>query len=1067
MTNSKIRVVDTGITCLHPGGDNPKADLVFVHGLGGHPQKTWSTEPCEPKTSAERGVPIGKRIANRLLRRANRVAAGNDKTLPGVSESSVNQEVFWPRDLLPENVKDVRVMTFGYYSSPGGSSQDNLYTLSKSLLGKLANERTYAALKISQDSTSGDAWLKTIRDSTRGVIFFGTPHSGSDMANWGELLRRIAGIFAVTNSTLLAALNSENDNGQLEELRKNFSRMLGQSSDGKFRVFSFRETKPLVNGPMEWASDLTVPENHRDICKFGGPNDPRYIDFVNELQRFLREIGEGAGVKRHYAVPVETVQSYTERSKLWEELEEKLQIRHGKASVPYAVTIHGFGGAGKSQLALKYAERKKDRYNPILWIDATDEEAVRSSFRRCAAELGLSDDQDENRTSALADNGALQRVLRWLRDRKEIDDEWLVIVDNADDFSWGIKEAMPKGGQGSIIITSQDNWSHMLIPGGCEHIEVGVMSPQEGTTLLLQRLDLDKEAVTETIRMRCAKVADELGYLPLAIDLAGAYIGNDSAPPEIALRQYLEDYTTHRDELLKKDEFQGLMGTKKTVWTVWDTTLQRITKDTVQPRLLLRFLAQFKGTIIQDEMFGLAALGTPLLDDGLADEISIELRRFLPVNGGKWDSFLYRQCRDLLVRYGLLQRVEGDWPGVTMHKKEEHHPEFRRHLVVHLPAVDRVFSDMGGNTERYRDFVGSTFGTVYYDEGRWEEAEKLFVQVMETCQTNLGVDHPDTLTSMANLASTLCKQGRWEEAEKLEVQVIETSKTKLGADHPDTLTSMANLASTLCKQGRWEKAEKLKVQVMETRRTKLGADHPDTLTSMANLASTLWKQGRWEEAEKLFVQVMEIRRTKVGADHPDTLISINNLASTLCDQGRWEEAEKLEVQVIETCRTKLGADHPNTLTSMAGLASTLRSQGRWEEAEKLEVQVMEMSKTKLGADHPDTLTSMANLASTLWNQGRWEEAEKLEVQVMETRNTKLGADHPHTLTSMNNLAFTWKTQGRFGDALDLMQECCSFTARVLGPEHPDTISSMSVLRAWQREQDLYGASTTTSTRTSE
>ena len=79
---------------------------------------------------------------------------------------------------------------------------------------------------------------------------------------------------------------------------------------------------------------------------------------------------------------------------------------------------------------------------------------------------------------------------------------------------------------------------------------------------------------------------------------------------------------------------------------------------------------------------------------------------------------------------------------------------------------------------------------------------------------------------------------------------METSKTKLGADHPDTLTSMANLASTYRNQGRWEEAEKLDVQVMETSKTKLGADHPDTLTSMANLASTYRNQGRWEEAEE-------------------------------------------------------------------------------------------------------------------------------------------------------------------------------------------------------------------------
>ncbi|KZL81689.1 kinesin light chain 3, partial [Colletotrichum incanum] len=54
---------------------------------------------------------------------------------------------------------------------------------------------------------------------------------------------------------------------------------------------------------------------------------------------------------------------------------------------------------------------------------------------------------------------------------------------------------------------------------------------------------------------------------------------------------------------------------------------------------------------------------------------------------------------------------------------------------------------------------------------------------------------------MANLASTFWNQGRWEEAEKLFVQVMETRKTKLGADHPDTLTSMANLASTYRNQG--------------------------------------------------------------------------------------------------------------------------------------------------------------------------------------------------------------------------------------------------------------------------
>ncbi|KAJ5508236.1 hypothetical protein N7527_010379 [Penicillium freii] len=41
---------------------------------------------------------------------------------------------------------------------------------------------------------------------------------------------------------------------------------------------------------------------------------------------------------------------------------------------------------------------------------------------------------------------------------------------------------------------------------------------------------------------------------------------------------------------------------------------------------------------------------------------------------------------------------------------------------------------------------------------------------------------------MNNLASMFWNQGQWEEAEQLFVQVMETSKTKLGADNPDTLS---------------------------------------------------------------------------------------------------------------------------------------------------------------------------------------------------------------------------------------------------------------------------------------
>jgi hypothetical protein len=64
------------------------------------------------------------------------------------------------------------------------------------------------------------------------------------------MLTRVAGAFTVTNSTLLDALNTQNDNGQLEELKGSFVKMLGPRAEGSFRVFSFRETLPLKVGPV-------------------------------------------------------------------------------------------------------------------------------------------------------------------------------------------------------------------------------------------------------------------------------------------------------------------------------------------------------------------------------------------------------------------------------------------------------------------------------------------------------------------------------------------------------------------------------------------------------------------------------------------------------------------------------------------------------------------------------------------------------------------------------------------------------------------------------------------------
>jgi tetratricopeptide (TPR) repeat protein len=78
----------------------------------------------------------------------------------------------------------------------------------------------------------------------------------------------------------------------------------------------------------------------------------------------------------------------------------------------------------------------------------------------------------------------------------------------------------------------------------------------------------------------------------------------------------------------------------------------------------------------------------------------------------------------------------------------------------------------------------------------------------------------------------------------------------LGKEHPDTLTSMNNLATVLRDQGKYEQAEEMYRHALRLRQTVLGKEHPSTLTRMSNLASVLRDQDKYEQAEETLRQVL-------------------------------------------------------------------------------------------------------------------------------------------------------------------------------------------------------------------
>jgi tetratricopeptide (TPR) repeat protein len=140
-----------------------------------------------------------------------------------------------------------------------------------------------------------------------------------------------------------------------------------------------------------------------------------------------------------------------------------------------------------------------------------------------------------------------------------------------------------------------------------------------------------------------------------------------------------------------------------------------------------------------------------------------------------------------------------------------------------------------------------------------------------------GAGNQETV-ALIRQAEQLKQEGKLQVASELWSKVLAINETNLGPEHPDTATSLNNLAMLYRSLGRYGEAELLLRRSLAIREKALGPEHPDTATSLNNLASLHRSQGRYGEAEPLYKRSLAIREKALGPEHTDTATSLNNLA---------------------------------------------------------------------------------------------------------------------------------------------------------------------------------------------
>lgn len=851
------------------------------------------------------------------------------------------------------------------------------------------------------------------------------------------------------------------------------------------------------------------PENGIWLCRtchtLADGDEARYT--VEELQRWKAEAERLASRELLSNIsllppqwfgrqPGSTHRFIGRQDELWQ-LHEAL-IGSDRVAVigPRSVTqVQGMGGIGKSFLVHRYAEMFA-QYWPggICWLNATLPEgatsrnaldAVRvSQFEKVACELDIKvDELDAEQLAALvrSEVSSRERTL-WIVDdlppgltTEEIE-RWLVPAH-------------------VLFTTRSREYGAIATP-----VDIGVMNADDGFALLTSCF---KPSDTNA-RDAAILLAEDLGYHPLALAVAAASVERWGG--YIAFGEFIRDEADGDDALEQaSNELREQLptGHEKSI----SKTLVRSIRELSPEGLDLLLLASNTSPApIPARVF---SRSLALVDDITASAAASKQRR-------AWadtDALSLSEAADGPSRtvHALVSRVTRKLADdqrrnrllatalTALEEIMSVATDLRQHKAIEdVMPLARALLDSNGTGDIGN--LAAWVGRHDFERGFFASARRLTSVALDLRRQQLGEEHPDTLTSMSDLAEISREQASFNDARKLHERVLEGRRRVLGKEHADTLASLNNLSGALHGQGDILGAREMLESVLETASRVLGEKHPVTYSAMNNLSGILKTQGDLVGCLELQERSLGAKLSTLGADHPDTLNSMSNLAVIRRAVGDLVGARLLQERVLERKRHVLGDRHPSTLTSMINLVSalkaggelvgardlgqealtltdrelgsenlatvhcmevlagTLRAMGDLGSALQLAERALNIRRHVLGLEHPDTLGSMNCLAEILSAQGDFDGARVLQVATLQARRSLLGELNPATLNSKHNLAATMRSQGDYCEARALEEEVLELRRTNLGVNHPDTLNSMNNLAETLRAQgDLLGA----------
>lgn len=552
------------------------------------------------------------------------------------------------------------------------------------------------------------------------------------------------------------------------------------------------------------------------------------------------------------------------------------------------------GGLGKTQLVVEYAHKYKDTYpNGVLW-------------------LTMDQDIDEQlitlgKTHNLVNqNLDIKEQLDGIKYQLKSFENMLLIYDNTNEQQDIKQDFLPKSSTNKILITTRNPIQ------GYTLIELETLDFENSKKLL--EIESGKN-VFESENKFVEDICEKLGGLPLALEMAGAYIKHLN----LSWEEYLNLYNDQNFKLLNKSKLLESFTKHENNIVNTLTISQKIIDEEPKLKEIINLLSYGANEPIDDELITklLACKYTDIIE---AIKLGIKLKYIKKSSQGYT---IHRLLKEVWKTQEKLEQTFID----SVAKNLANYIYKIKDEFLNLSKIEiaNLFSEQWINYLPNNDTKAILIAyRAYLDyyKGNYNIALEIVKDANEIVEKKDSEKYAEIVTYQGNLNNEL---GNYKDALTFNEQSFEIYKRIYpNQDHQSIATSLNNLGGIWENKKDFDKALDFYKQSFEMKkRLYLNQDHRSIAISLNNLG-LIWHKIDFTKALDFYNQSFEMRkRLYNNQDHPSIAASLNNLG-LVWDKKDFDKALDFYTQSFEMKkRLHSNQDHPNIILTMFNLTLLL------------------------------------------------------------------------------------------------------------------------------------------------